>query len=668
MTDTLRFRQVHLDFHTSEKIPGIGKRFDAEKYRDTLLKARVDSITTFSTCHHGWSYHPTDLGEMHPHLDFDLLGAQIKACREGDIKIPIYITAGVNNRAAALHPEWREIDSEGRYAGWSQSPLEAGFHKLCFNTPYLDFLCDFIEEVMQRYPGGDGIFLDIVSQGQCCCPACMQSMEQASLNPAESADRARWARTTLMNYYRRTTEAVRKTHPDHPVFHNSGHITKGDREILPYFSHLEMESLPTGGWGYDHFPGSVKYVHNLGKDFLGMTGKFHTTWGEFGGFKHSNALRYECDAMIAFGARCSIGDQLHPSGELDETTYTLIGDAYRQVEKKEQLCRGARQISDIAVLSSALYAGNESHGRVGESDSGAARMLLEAKVLFDIIDEDIPLDPYKVLILPDDIPVSQNLKSRIDSYLAAGGKLLLSGSSGLDDSGNPLWDLGADFEGPSPCFPDFFMPADQIRPEWLQSPLVMYEKSRRIKASGGEPLGNIHDPYFNREYSHFCSHQHAPHKNEPSGYHGGVKNGNMVYLAHPVFRLYKNYGAVVYRQILIGALNLLLTEPSLKVNMPSAARTALTYKENTGYIVHLLYGPPQKRGDNAGISGSGLTIEVIEDLPPLTETELEIHVPHPVHSVTLEPQGTPLKPLNKEQTKVSVPSFSCHQMVVFHTV
>ena len=84
-----------------------------------------------------------------------------------------------------------------------------------------------------------------------------------------------------------------------PIFHNSGHVPVGCQEILPYFSHLELESLPTGGWGYDHYPMSAAYSRNLGLDFLGMTGKFHRTWGEFGGFKHPNALRYEWAAMLA---------------------------------------------------------------------------------------------------------------------------------------------------------------------------------------------------------------------------------------------------------------------------------------------------------------------------------------------------------------------------------
>ena len=33
--------------------------------------------------------------------------------------------------------------------------------------------------------------------------------------------------------------------------------------------------------------------------------------GEFGGYKHPNALRYETSLCLANGAACSIGDQLH---------------------------------------------------------------------------------------------------------------------------------------------------------------------------------------------------------------------------------------------------------------------------------------------------------------------------------------------------------------------
>lgn len=71
----LRYRQVHLDFHTSPHIPAIGEKFDARRWCDTLQAAAVDSVTLFAKCHHGWSYHPTRVGKTHPHLGFDLLRA-----------------------------------------------------------------------------------------------------------------------------------------------------------------------------------------------------------------------------------------------------------------------------------------------------------------------------------------------------------------------------------------------------------------------------------------------------------------------------------------------------------------------------------------------------------------------------------------------------------------
>jgi len=42
----LRFRQIHLDFHTSEHIAGIGEAFDPDDFASTLERARVDQGVT----------------------------------------------------------------------------------------------------------------------------------------------------------------------------------------------------------------------------------------------------------------------------------------------------------------------------------------------------------------------------------------------------------------------------------------------------------------------------------------------------------------------------------------------------------------------------------------------------------------------------------------------
>jgi histone acetyltransferase (RNA polymerase elongator complex component) len=73
---------VHLDFHTSPLIESIGRDFEREEYIRTIREAHIDLMTVFAKCHHGYCYYPTKVGEMHPHLSFDLLGAQLEAIRE----------------------------------------------------------------------------------------------------------------------------------------------------------------------------------------------------------------------------------------------------------------------------------------------------------------------------------------------------------------------------------------------------------------------------------------------------------------------------------------------------------------------------------------------------------------------------------------------------------
>lgn len=664
----LRFRQIHLDFHTSPHIPAIGAAFDKKHWQETLKRAAVNSISTFATCHHGWAYYDTKIGKRHPNLSFDLLRAQFDASKEIDVNVPIYLTAGVNNMAAYDHPEWREISIEGKYQGWTGAVNQPGFHMMCFNTPYLDFLCEEIKEVVRLFPDCDGIFLDIISQGQCCCRWCMDSMHEKKLDPENEHDRQQHAREVLMEYYRRTTAAARVDDPNMPIFHNSGHVEPGETEKLKYFSHLELESLPTGGWGYDHFPLSAKYCKKLPDDFLGMTGKFHTTWGEFGGYKHPNALRYECAAMIAMGAKCSIGDQLHPAAQLDESTYEIIGEAYRDVAAKEAWCDNTTTVADIALISTTCinnFGKTTGHfDRDNGAETGASRILLEGHFLFDVLDAEMDFSTYKMLLIPDRANIGPELKARLDAYLANGGKLLISGESGLNaEKTDFLWDIGASYHGVSEFAPDYALPAPELRASFCKSPLVMYPGSQRIKATSGESLGEVYDSYFNRTYAHFCSHQHTPNQTQPSGFDCGVQKGNLLYLAHPVFKLYNNYGAVAYKEYIINVIRRLLgADTTLLGNLPSQARVNLMAQpEKNRQILHLLYANKILRGNKWG----GKEVEVIDELLPLRGLELSIKTGKKPEKVTLEPQGKELPfTTDGDKIKLQTPEFTCHQMIV----
>ena len=337
-----RFRQVHLDFHTSECIPGVGAEFDPEEFARTLNDAAVNQINLFAKCHHGWMYYDSKRFPRHPGLRVNLLQQQIEACRRYDIVAPIYITAGWDELAAREHPEWLERTSEGKPFG--AGPLQAGWRKLCLNTPYVDLLEEQMLDVRENLgPRIDGWWIDIVFQFSCCCTYCMRDMLEQGSTRRTRQDRVEQSDRVLKRFKTRLTKLLKPLTPDAFIFYNAGHIGPYIRQTLDTYTHLELESLPGGRdhWGYEHFPITARYARTLGLEFLGMTGKFHKIWGDFGGFKSLPALEYECFRTLALGAKCCVGDQLHPSGKICKATYELIGSVYREMEKKEPWCEDA---------------------------------------------------------------------------------------------------------------------------------------------------------------------------------------------------------------------------------------------------------------------------------------------------------------------------------------
>ena len=158
----------------------------------------------------------------------------------------------------------------------------------------------------------------------------------------------------------RMDKLVKDLKVDASIFYNSGlrfesNDRLGMRPEADYFTHFEIESLPSGGWGYNHFPLFVRYYQTLDKDLLGMTGRFLKSWADFGRFKNKPALEYGVLYNALFGGKCSIGDQLHPRRRPDKAVYNLIGSVYKKVAEREEWCKDAKPLSDIGVLISSSF-------------------------------------------------------------------------------------------------------------------------------------------------------------------------------------------------------------------------------------------------------------------------------------------------------------------------
>ena len=654
----LRFRQIHLDFHTSEVIEGIGARFDPEEFAATLDRARVNSITCFARCHHGWLYYDSKAfpERVHPHLvNKNLLKEQIEACHARDIRVPIYITVQWDHYTFTRHPEWWVITAEGRHEGIP--PYEAGFwRRLCLNSPYVDFLKANVQEVLETLPV-DGLFLDIVTPMDCSCRYCRAGMEAQGLEPSDPEARRRYGLQIVNNFKRDLTRFVRQFNQDCSIYYNAGHIGTRHRAVVDAYSHFELETLPSGRWGYLHFPLTARYARNLGIDCLGQTGKFHTAWGDFHSFKTLEALQYEVLRMLAMGTKCEIGDQLHPSGKLSEPVYDLVGKVFANVEKKEPWCVGAKAVVDIGVFTPEEFYGAQIGG-LPASLMGAGRMLEQAGHQFDVLDSKSDLDRYKVLVLPDGIPVSDEFAARLAAYVAQGGAIVASYKSGLNAAGDAfaLEELGVVLKGDAPYSPDFLLPKGAIGKGLPETEHVMYMQGMEVEsAQGSEVLAHVILPYFNRTYRHFCSHRHTPSCGKV-GYPGIVRHGRAIYFAHPIFTQYNQNAPHWCKVLFLNALELLLPEPVLRHDGPSTVLATINEQaEEHRWVVHLLHYVPERRSQE---------IDIIEDVIPLYNLKVSVRVSEQVGSVACVPEQEPLDfRQHGGRVEFVVPRIEGHQMV-----
>lgn len=619
----LRYRQVHLDFHTSEYIPNVAVDFDPDEFANTLKDAHVNSITCFARCHHGYLYYPSKAWPemIHPGLTKkDLLLQQIEACHRVGIKAPIYTTVQWDGHVARNHPEWLAVDEEGKYIN-SQNVEEPHFYyTICLNSGYRQYFKDHLQDIIDvvGVDNIDGIFMDILFKVDCNCPKCVEKMTKSGFNPKEKTDRISYSLEMLHEFKTEITEFISKRVPDASIFYNSSHVGPSLIDSLNEYSHLELESLPSGGWGYMHFPTTVRYARNLDKEILGMTGKFHTYWGDFHSLKNKAALEFECFQMLALNAGCSIGDQLDPRGRLSEGAYDLIGHVYEQVEEKEPYCIGAEALTEIGVMTPEEYYTPKDHDLgLPPSLVGTVRMLQELSYQFDIIDSNTDLQKYKLIILPDDIDYSSKLEETLKEYMSKGGKVIGSYHSCLDTENGSSDLYGVSYVKESPYYRDFILPNDMIGKDLFQEEYVMYLRGAEVVSKDSTVLMNTIKPYFNREGKKFCSHQHTPSSGE-IGRPAVTRKDNIIYFSHPIFKIYRQYSPIWCRIIVNDAIKLLLENKYIEHNGPSTVLTTINRQNNENRdILHVLHYIAEKRAEN---------LYTIEDIIPLSNISFRIYI------------------------------------------
>jgi hypothetical protein len=653
-------RQVHLDFHTSGLIEGIGEKFDKKEWQETLKSAHINSINIFAKDHHGYSYYPTKVGTRHPHLNFDLLGEQIEACHEIGIKCPLYFTIGWSVFDAEQHPEWVIKDKNGKSSAEKRTGHLKDNDPYPFTTwdllmpegGYLEMILKQTEELCKSYEV-DGFWYDIIPNNAINYNEySREGMKKAGIDINDDEAVEKHHVKKMIHFMTECNRIIKKYRPEASIFYNwSTHMNNSNTfkySLYEYDTSFDLEDLPTTWEGYDVFPLRAKYFANVRKPITGMSGKFHTAWGEFGGFKYPNALKYEAAAMISFGANVNFGDQLHPSGAIDKETYKNIGYAFDYVNKIEDYGPGGEQVARIGLWMTFDI----------KTDQAASLLLLETQTNYVVANNLGDWSGLEVILFPSHPNLTKERAAKIQEYIGNGGKIIVLGEGALkpDRSGFAL-NVGGEYLGKAGYDVDYTIVSEGLSDNVVTTPFLNYIPAIKIKVeSGATVLAGIREPYFSRTKAHYSSHRNTPYQLENAPHPAVYRKGNVMVAAHPLDKMYKEYGAQIHRELFKNMLGQMLTRPMVKVGLPSCGRiNFLHFPGKEHYVLHLLYGPPVQRG----------IARVIEDLVPVLDTEVEIDVEQDIKKAYLVPGKQELK-IKKSGSKVSltIPKFSCHTAVV----
>lgn len=134
-----------------------------------------------------------------------------------------------------------------------------------------------------------------------------------------------------------------------------------------------------------------------------------------------------------------------------------------------------------------------------------------------------------------------------------------------------------------------------------------------------------------------------------------IRRGNVIYFAHPIFKIYNERGAKWCKTFIYNALDMLLPRPLISHGGPTTLHLYLNRQSGASrYVLHALHYIPLHKSN----------IDIIEDIIDLYQIPIEVAVAQNVKQVSCVPSGTALP---FEQTngvlRFTLPKLHGHEMV-----
>jgi len=657
------WRKVHLDFHNSKYVPKIGAKFNADEWGDQLVAGNVDSIVVFAKDMHGYFYYPSKYGPVHPGLSFDLLGEQVKACGKRNIAVYAYYCTSWDNYLADAHPEWnmRKLDGSDYRPKIGEIP---GWTALCLgNREFVDLMANHIQEFVSKYEL-DGAWFDMAEPiaQECYCNDCLHQITASGKDPYNKEVQKAHQNKNFIEFHRRISDLVRGISPSCQVDFNDNGIGKvGER--AEFLDSIDIEALPTGGWGYYYAPAQVRYQRNFGIPVYGMTGRFVSSWADFGGLKLPQQLDVELASLVANAARCDVGDQMPPNGHLDAAVYYLLGKSFGRIKQLEPWLNQAAPVTEAALMVPTIAMEKVSQNYI----CGLVKLMIESHLQFDLVEQSQDWERYKLMIIPDELTPDADTIERLHKYIERGGAVIVCHHAGLDVVTRQSWlnQYGLTYNGESAFEPAYIVTEDGFTNNMPGYAYALYDGASQwsVQASA-KSLAMLGVPLFQRSAEHYTSHNQSPF-DHVTDYSALAVCGKVALVAFPLGSSYYDKGYWIYRIAFQKLLDAVYSSRLIETNAPLNTEITVTYqsadKEKDRlerYMVHLInWSPSRKTSPHS---------EVHEDPVPLTNIRVKFTIPtRNLRVKTVVAKQTLEHRISEDVIEITIPHILMHEIVCF---
>ncbi len=335
-----------------------------------------------------------------------------------------------------------------------------------------------MKEIMAKYDI-DGFFVDIVMQqylqSNCFCPWCRSSYEREVGGEMPDSDDhpnafryRRWANGRMEAHMRKVHEALAEADPDITIINNYAWMFRYPVTPPGYVHHITWDTpVPKVGNFAWNFSLEARYVSSLPDVTWSCMNTRGNTWGEYS-LREPEAFTSECATLLASCGRTYLSDIPYPHGNPDPAVMKVFGEVNSRTRDLEPYLHDCRPVDDVAVLHAADSVWSKKPMAPTPtweappayySVCGAHKALIESHCQFTILNSDrLPADlpRHRALVLPDLRILSDAECEAIRNFVRNGGGLLVTGQTGIRDTGNrPLSTfaladvLGLDYRGSS---------------------------------------------------------------------------------------------------------------------------------------------------------------------------------------------------------------------------